>query len=164
MRIKGRKFNFLIQNKRLPNGRVTRLEFIEHPGAALIVPYQDERHIIFLSQYRAVLGKRILELPAGTVDPRESPFVCAQRELIEETGFSACRWGKLGSIYPVPGYSTEVIHIFSAKKLQRTPGIQDDDEIIKIHILNRLQVRKLFRQKKIVDAKTICGLILCGWL
>lgn len=135
---------------------------IEHPGAALIVPFLSSDRIVFLRQYRVVMKKELYELPAGTKDKGESPLACARRELPEETGYSARKIKKLGFIYPVPGYSTEVIHIFKAEGLKPQKAEQDFDEIIRTVVLSRAQVRKLFRQGKIHDAKTICALAFCG--
>ncbi len=97
--------------KKLPNGNSVQLDLIVHPGAALIVPFLGKDRIILLRQWRAVLNKYLLELPAGTLDKGESILTCAKRELIEETGYASQKMTKLGRIYPVPGYSTEIIHI-----------------------------------------------------
>ena len=162
MRIQGKKFTYIQKQQRLPNGVVTRMEMIEHPGAALIVPFLSPNKIIFLRQYRAVMKKVLYELPAGTTSPGESPLACARRELPEETGYSARKIKKAGFIYPVPGYSTEVIHIFMAEGLKPQKAEKDFDEIIQTVVLSRAQVRRLFRQGKIHDAKTICALAFCG--
>ncbi len=162
MRIRGRKFTYIQKNKRLPNGVVTRLEMIEHPGAALIVPFLSRDKIVFLQQYRAVLGKILYELPAGTTDKDESPLACARRELPEETGYAARKFAKLGYIHPVPGYSTEVIHIFQAEGLRPQKAEKDFDEIIRTIVLSRSQIRKLFRAGRINDGKTICALAFAG--
>ena len=163
-KIRGKKITYSIQRKHLPNGRVVDIDVIEHPGAALIVPCFDDGKIIFLRQYRAVFGRYLFELPAGTLDREEKALNCAKRELIEETGYAAKRWVKLGKIYPVPGYSTEVIYIFKAEGLRRQEAEKDFDEVIEPIILTRQQIRKLFQKGQILDAKTICALALGGWL
>lgn len=164
VRVKGRKFTYLQQKCRLPNGVVTDLEMIDYPAAALIIPFVARDKIIFLKQYRPVLKKYLYELPAGTCDQHESPYACARREVIEETGFAARLWKKLGKIYLAPGYSTEVIHIYAAGKLSPAQAEADRDEIIKIKIFTRQQVYDLVRKGVIVDAKTLCALMLCKWL
>ena len=89
---------------------------------------------------------------------------CAQRELIEETGYSGARFKKLGQVYPVPGYATEVMTIFSARALSPAYAAADADEVIRVKIFTKLQLKELFKSGKIKDAKTICGLTMCGIL
>lgn len=164
MKIKGKKFVYQVKKVRLPNGATTSLEMITHPGAALIVPFLSPDKVIFLRQYRAVLGQYLLELPAGTLDPAEAPLACARRELTEETGYRAGRITRLGQIYPVPGYSTETIHIYRAERLTPCHAEKDADEIITLKVLTRRQAQDGVARGRIRDAKTICALALCGWL
>ncbi len=164
MKIKMKKFTVGIQKKRLPNGMEAEMDVIEHPGAALIVPFLTKTKIILLRQYRAVLGKYLLELPAGTLDQKERPLACAKRELMEETNYSARRWKKLGRIYPVPGYATEIIHMYKAEGLTPVIVEGDPDEVIHPFICTRAEVKHLFKEGKIEDAKTVCALALCALL
>ncbi len=164
VRCRGSKFNFAVVRKLLPNGSSIDVDVVEHPGAVLILPFLTRDQLIFLHQYRPVLGRFLLELPAGTLNARERPLVCAHRELIEETDYTAGRLTRLGKIYPVPGYSTEIIHIFKAQRLIKKRGVKDPDEIIEIKILNKLEVQDLVRTGRIMDAKTLAALGLCGWL
>ena len=164
MKIQGRKFTFWKSQRRLPNGVSVQLDYIEHPGAALIVPILNKNTLIMLRQYRAVLKRYLFELPAGTLDRGERPLQCAQRELVEETGYAARRFKKLGFIYPVPGYSDEIIYIYQAEDLSHRVGQKDADEILHPRVFSRTQIRRMFRAGQIRDAKTICGLTLAGWL
>lgn len=161
---KGRLINLLIKKVRLPNGYVARLETIEHPGAALIVPLLSKNKIILLRQYRPAIDAYIYELPAGTLDKNEKPAECARREIIEETGFSAGRLIYLGKIFPVPGYSNECIKIYKAQALHKEERRAEKDEVIKSYVFTRAGIRKLFKAGKIVDAKTISALAIIGWL
>ena len=161
---RGRILKLIAKTVRLPNRHVMKLEVILHPGAALIVPFLDKDRIIFLRQFRPVVNAYLFELPAGTIEGKESPLSCAKRELTEETGFSSDKFRLLGSVYPVPGYSTERIFIYRATELKKTQTAAEADEVINIRILNKHKAQKLFRDKKIVDAKSICALALCGWL
>jgi ADP-ribose pyrophosphatase len=145
---------------RLPNGYKITLELIKHPGAVLIVPILNDGSIVFIRQYRPAIASYIWELPAGTLKAGEKPAVCAQRELIEETGYRAGSLKKLGFIYPAPGYTTEKILIFSATKLLKVPAQQEADEVITVVPKTPAQVRNLLKIGKIVDAKTICALAL----
>jgi len=164
MKIKGRKFTFCRTRRRLPNGVTAGLDYIEHPGAALIIPFLGRDRLIMLRQYRAVLGRYLYELPAGTLESGERPLACAKREIVEETGYAARRFKRLGLIYPVPGYSDEIIYIYQAGGLTRRSAAMDADEIITSRIFSRRDVSRMFRAGKIRDAKTICGLTLAGWL
>ncbi len=160
MRLKGKKISFAVVRKKLPGGRTVNVDVVEHPGAVLIIPFLSRDKIIFLHQYRPVLGKYLLELPAGTLGKRERPLDCARRELVEETDHRAGRCVRLGKIYPVPGYSTEVIYIYKAEKLVRQKGTKDTDEVIRTRILGRSEVKKLLRSGRITDAKTLAALVL----
>src|SRR5580704_18107587 len=102
------------QTVKLPNGRTIRITYINHLGAVIIAPFLNKNTVVMMRQYRPALKKYIYELPAGTLDPNESITACAHRELLEETGLVSKKLSKLGAIYPVPGYSTEVIHIYKA--------------------------------------------------
>ncbi len=164
IRFKGNLLHLTVEKKRLPNGVNATLEIIRHPGAVLVIPFLTDRRSIFLRQYRPVIGQYLYELPAGTLKKNESLVACAKRELIEETSFAAGKLTRLGKIYPVPGYSTEVIHLFAASQLNRVCGQLDPDEIIKTIVLSRGELRQLFRAGRIVDAKTICALAKCHWL
>jgi ADP-ribose pyrophosphatase len=161
---KGKLLKVYVRKERLPNGYLATYEMIKHPGASLIVPFLDKNTVILLRQLRPVIDSYIYEFPAGTLDKSESPLACARREIIEETGYSAKRFTLLGSIYPVPGYSTEKIFIYKAEGLKLATRIPEEDEVIEHKPFTRSQVKRLFKQGKIIDAKTICGLALCGLL
>jgi len=156
----GRVFNLVRENVTLDNGVITDMEFVEHPGATAIIPMLNESRIILLKQYRHALRKYIWEIPAGTIDPQESVINCAKRELIEETGYSAGQWRKLGEMTPVPGYSDERIHIYLATDLQPAEQNLDRDEIINVHEIEINEAMGMVKAGKIQDAKSITGLFL----
>lgn len=161
---RGRLLKVFVRKERLPHGFVATYEMIRHPGASLIVPFLNSHTVIMLRQLRPVIGSYIYELPAGTLDKGESPLGCARREIVEETGYRASRYKLLGAIYPVPGYSTEKIFLYKAEGLKPTKRLVEEDEVIESKPFSKSAVRALFRQGKIVDAKTICALAYCGWL
>ncbi len=163
-KFKGKLLKLVTKKIRLPNGYRLSLELIEHPGAALIVPFLNSNTLIFIKQYRPAVGGYLYELPAGTLDPKETPLACARREIIEETGYAAGTMTPLAKIYPVPGYSTEIIYIFKAQNLKIKTRHHEPDEVISLCPLTKSQVKKLFQNKKIRDAKTICALAFCGWV
>ena len=163
-RFKGKILNVSIKKVRLPNGYLVNCEIVKHPGAVLIVPFLGKNKIIMLKQFRPVIDAYIYELPAGTLEKGESPVSCARREIIEETGYASNKFTKLGSIFPVPGYSTEKIFIYKAQNLVELKPFHQKDEVIEIFVFAKKQIQKMFKEGKIIDAKTICGLALCGWL
>jgi ADP-ribose pyrophosphatase len=160
----GKLLRLYSRTVRLPNGYTASLEVIKHPGAALVIPFVRRDTIIMLRQLRPVIGQYLYELPAGTRDRHESARACASREIIEETGYSAGKLELLGHIYPVPGYSTETIYIYKAQQLRQTGVKPEQDEIIESTVMGRAKVLSLFKNRKIVDAKTICALSFIGWL
>jgi ADP-ribose pyrophosphatase len=149
---------------KLPNGTTIQLELVDHPGAVLIVPFLTKEKVILLRQFRAVINTYIFELPAGTLEKGEQPLACARREIIEETGYSAKKFARLGIIYPVPGYSTEKIILYKAEELTERGTACEPDEVIEPIIVTKKIVRELFNTGKIIDAKTICAFAHCGWL
>ena len=149
---------------KLPNGNTIQLELVDHPGAVLIVPFITKATVILLRQFRPVINAYIFELPAGTLEKGEQPLACARREIIEETGFSAKKFTRLGIIYPVPGYSTEKITMYKAEDLTERGMACEPDEVIETVVVTKKTVRELFKTGKIIDAKTICAFAHCGWL
>lgn len=161
----GRIFELLRENITLVNRITVDMDIIRHPGASAIVPISHNDSLILIKQYRHAIGDFIWEIPAGTLNPNETPLECAKRELVEEIGFSANVWRKLGEITPVPGYSDERIHIFLSTDL--TPARQDldRDEMLEVHETRLDEALKMIHEGLIQDAKTICGLFLAThWL
>jgi len=164
MIFKGRLLNVLKKKVLLPNGNKVELEIVKHPGAALVVPFIGNDKIVFIKQFRPVIDDYLYELPAGTLNVNEDITVCAKRELKEETGFIAGKIKKLGEIVLVPGYSTEKIFIFKAQGLKKVDCRNEPDEVIEVEFMSKLKIRGLFKAGKIIDAKTICALAMCGVL
>jgi ADP-ribose pyrophosphatase len=160
---KGRLFRVFKGRKKLPNGRTAYFEEVDHPGAALVVPFIRDK-IVFIRQYRGVIGKYIWELPAGTLDPGETPYACAKREVAEETGYRVKDIRRIGLIYSTPGFCNERIYIFKARCEGRKEKPKLSDELIKTKQLTRREVLKLFRKGSINDAKTIAALGFAGIL
>ena len=158
----GRVFKLYSENISTNRGVTFDLELIRHPGAAAIVPVLDDGTVLLLSQYRHAVGQRIWEIPAGTLDLNETPEACARRELVEETGFEALRWKKLGEIRPLPGYSDERIHLFLADKLNPAKQALDDDEILEVRPRPFTEALEMIYTGRIQDAKSICGLLFAA--
>lgn len=162
---KGRVFTLSRETVALENGVTVELDIVRHPGASAMVPLTENNTLMMIRQYRHAVGGFIWEIPAGTLDPNETPLECARRELIEEIGYSAGAWHKLGEITPVPGYSDERIHLFCAREL--TPARQhlDRDEILHVHEVPFDEAIQMVERGEIGDAKTLSGLFMTRlWL
>ncbi len=149
--------------KRLPDGRRGYFEEVEHPGAALMVPF-FEKKIVFIRQYRAVIKKQIWELPAGILESDETPYLCAKREVEEETGYKVEKVKRIGVIYTSPGFCDERIHIYRADCLSRGKHKRDATEFIRVRHFRKSDVVRLLRNGKISDSKTIAALAFAGVL
>ena len=158
-------FLLVRENVTLDNGVSTDLDYIEHPGAAAIVPLIAPGDVLLIKQYRHALKQYIWEIPAGTLNPDEPVMECARRELIEETGYAAGVWQKLGEITPVPGYSDERVHLFLASELTAARQELDADELLAVHRMPLAQAFDMITRADIQDAKSICALLLAQkWL
>jgi ADP-ribose pyrophosphatase len=146
----------------LPNGTEVRLECIKHPGATAVVPFLSKKKVLLIRQYRPVVDKYIWEIPAGTLNKGESPLRCARRELAEEIGCKAGSVRYLAHIYTTPGFTNECIHIYKASRLKKVSVKPDADEILRVKSFTLTEIRRMFRKNRIIDAKTIAGLAMCG--
>ena len=154
----GKILNLRVDQVQFENSKSTIREVVEHRGAAAIVPILDDEKIILVRQFRYAAGSELLEIPAGTLEPRETPDACANRELEEETGYKSGDIRRILECYVAPGYSTEKIHFYLARKLRRTEMRTEEDERIKIEILPITEALGRIRNAQIQDAKTVCGL------
>ncbi|MBD2344872.1 NUDIX hydrolase [Anabaena subtropica] len=159
---KGRKFDFEVNRLRLPNKAEGEWECIRHPGGALAVPVTPEGKLVLVRQYRFAVQGRILEFPAGTLEPTEEPLETVKREIEEETGYSAQKWDKLGEFFLAPGYSDEIIYAFLARDLEKldTPPKQDDDEDIETVLLTPEEMERAILEGEPIDAKSITSFFL----
>jgi ADP-ribose pyrophosphatase len=144
----------------LPNGRTTDLEMVRHPGAAAIVPFVSDDDILLVRQFRYAASGFILEVPAGTLNPGEAPEACARREVEEEVGHRAGRLDRTGAIYTTPGFTDEVIHLYVARDLVPVRQSLDHDEVLTVERLPFRRALEMIRTGDIVDAKSICALML----
>jgi ADP-ribose pyrophosphatase len=143
----------------LPNGREVSLDIVHHPGAAAVVPFASDDEVLLIRQYRHAAGGAILEVPAGKLDPGESPEVCAARELVEESGHRAGRLEALGAIWTTPGFTDERIHLFAAFDLAPAEGRPEDDEVIEVVRTPLAHALELVWRGELCDAKSALALI-----
>ena len=144
---------------RLANGRQASREVVEHVESAAAVPLLDDGRVVLVEQWRHPVGRALLEIPAGIIDPGEQPAEAMRRELTEETGYAAGRLELLFSTYLAPGYSQELIHIFLAEDLQPAEAAPDDDEIIRVKKVPFEDAVAACLRGELTDAKTVVGLL-----
>ena len=133
---RGRAFTVRKDTLKLPDGRETIYDIIDHPGAVTIIPVDKDGNIYFVRQFRPATGEVLLELPAGTLEKGEDPLDCAAREIQEETGFAARKFTSLGAVWLAPGYSTEYLHFFLATDLYSSSKAGDEDEFISLEVIS----------------------------
>lgn len=141
-----------------PNGKKVKRSLIIHPGISVMVPVLDTVRLILIKQYRYGSKNLLWELPAGTINPGETPLQCAKREIEEEIGYKAKRLEKMISCYSSPHFSTEIVHCFVATDLIKTKINLDDDEIIEAKVFPVKKVKDMINGGKIQDAKTLVAL------
>lgn len=143
---------------RLPDGGESVREFVRHPGAVVVVAQLPDGLVLFERQFRYPLRRAFLELPAGKIDAGEDIFVCAQRELREETGYAAAEWQHVGVMHPCIGYSDERIEIFFATELTYVGHARDEGEFLEILQMDVDAAEAAIHAGEITDAKTITAL------
>lgn len=145
---------------RLPNGNTSQREYVTHPGAVVVVPLLANGNVVLEKQFRYALRQVFIELPAGKIDAGEDILVTGQRELLEETGYSANDWIKLGHQHPCIGYSNEVIHTYLARGLVAGTHRLDDDESLEVFEASFEDCLNMVQSGEITDGKTIIALLL----
>ena len=141
----------------LPDGKHATREFVQHPGAVMVIPLFDDGHVLMERQYRYPLARVMTEFPAGKLDPQEGALACAIRELKEETGYTAREYVYLAQIHPVISYSTEFIDIYLARGLTAGAAQLDDGEFLETFKATVPELLEWVRTGKITDVKTIIG-------
>lgn len=144
----------------LPNGHISQREYVVHPGAVVVLPLLANGNVVLEKQFRYPLHRVFIELPAGKIDTGEDVLVTGQRELLEETGYSATEWIKLGHQHPCIGYSNEVIHMYLARGLQQGPHQRDLDESLEVFEATLPECLRMIEGGEITDGKTIVTLLL----
>ena len=162
--LRGHFLHVLRDTVQLPNQNLATREYVVHPGAVMVIPMLDTPdglRLVMERQFRYPVGQVMTEFPAGKLDPGEDPWLCAQRELLEETGYTARQWARAGVLHPVIAYSTEVIEIWFAKELSLGQRQLDQDEFLDVFIATQAELMAACQQGLLTDAKTLTGLL---WL
>ncbi len=156
----GKVVGLRVDTVRLPNGRLTTREIVEHGDSVAIVPLDAEGNVILVRQYRKPAERTLLEVPAGSVEEGEDPVAAVRRELVEETGYTASQIEPLASFYMTPGFCTELGHAFLATGLIPGKAHPDFDENIQVVRVPLKEVRDIIRRGDIQDVKSIASLLL----
>lgn len=162
---RGAKFDFEVLTFKADDGRDLEREVVRHPGSVVILPIlddQDGQQVVFVRNERLALGKRLLELPAGTLEPPETPDACARRELAEETGYEAATWTPLGRFYTTPGMTDEFMHAYAAAGLRHVGQRLEADERLTVQAVPVAKALAMVGSGELTDAKTMLVLLLAS--
>lgn len=154
---RGRAIHMRVDSVVKPNGKKTTREVVEHVDCVVILPIDSKGNVLLVRQFRHAVGKELLELPAGSIDPGETPEQAAVRELREETGYKPGKLERLGGFYAAPGYCAEYLHFFRASQFEKSPLTAEDTDEIEVVPVSPADVPGLVASGKICDAKTIAG-------
>ena len=159
----GRVFDVDADQVKFPDGSTGQLEMIRHPGAAAVLPLIDplsspDPRVLLIHQFRHAADGFVWEIPAGRLEPGESPEACAKREMLEETGCIADAIDHLASVYTTPGFTDEVIHLYTGEVVEHGDHQRERDEFLEIHTLPWSEVGRMVARGDIVDGKTLCCL------
>lgn len=155
---KGRAFSVTVDDIQEPGLKGKRVrEVVRHGPSSVILALDDTGRVLMVRQYRHAAGLTLWELPAGGVDPGETPAACARRELIEETGYRARNWKKLVRYYPSPGMLDEDMHVFLATGLKPGETRQEEDESITSRFFPVEEIETMIRAGRLLDGKTLAA-------
>jgi ADP-ribose pyrophosphatase len=156
----GRKIRVAVDTTTTADGQTVRRDVVLHPGAVVILPVLDAEHVVLLRNHRFTIDETLWEVPAGTVEPNEPLQACAERELAEETGYTAAKWRSLGYLYASPGVLNEKLHLFIAEDLTAGPPRPEADEQLQAVTVRLDEAIRMCLSGEIKDAKTITSLLL----
>ena len=154
----GRAVRLRVDTVQMPGGRETTREIVEHSDCVAIIAIDADDNVLLVSQFRKPIGKELLEIPAGGINPGEDPVDCVCRELREETGYLPGKVERLGGFYSAPGYCTEYLHLYLATDLTPSPLQAEDTENIRLVRVPLSQVSSLVKSDRVCDGKSIAGL------
>ncbi|HWA38091.1 MAG TPA: NUDIX hydrolase [Burkholderiales bacterium] len=145
---------------RLPDGSESGREYIRHPGAVAIVPLFDDGRVLLERQFRYPHRREFIEIPAGKIDAGEPHLETAKRELLEETGYRAEEWTRIGVVHPAIAYTDEAIELYVARRLTHSERKLDQGEFLETFVVPFGEAIAMIRDGRITDAKTVAALLL----
>ncbi|MFA5760741.1 MAG: NUDIX hydrolase [Dehalococcoidales bacterium] len=155
----GEILNVRVDEIRLPGGRKSTREIIEHSDAVAVVPIDRNGNMILVKQYRRGAGKDLLEIPAGCVEPGENPEETVKRELQEEIGYLPNKITSMGGFYASPGYNTEYLYLYLATELVPAKLHAEDTDSIEVVPVPIKSITDYIKSGKICDAKSVAGIL-----
>jgi ADP-ribose pyrophosphatase len=161
---KGSRIDLVLEPFRRADGTDAEREVVVHPGAVALVPLVDDQHVCLVENQRYAVGKTLLEVPAGTIDPGESPESTAERELVEETGYRAGRIKFIRDWFVSPGFLTEKMYLFLCEDLVAGPTELEPDEKLRPIVLRWEDALAMALDGRIEDGKSIVALLICDQL
>ena len=156
----GRAVKLRVDTVRMPGGRETSREIVEHSACVAIIAVDADDNVLLVNQFRKPVEKELLEIPAGGIEPGEDAVATVRRELREETGYLPQKVERLGGFYSTPGYCTEYLHLYLASDLVPSSLNAEDTESIKLVRVPISQIPGLITSGSICDAKSIAGLLI----
>lgn len=157
---RGRILTLVVDRIIEPSGIEVEREVVHHAGAAVMLPLTHEHEVVLVRQFRYAVDRFLWEVPAGHIAPGERPEETAERELVEETGYYPHRLEKLAAVYPSPGFSDEVMHVFLATQLEKRSASPEEDESIEVGNFSVEDAIALASEGQIADGKTLLSLML----
>lgn len=163
----GRVISLDVDTVRFPDGSTGELEMVRHPGASAVVPLlgasdDPDPELVLIRQYRYAAEQYLYEIPAGRLDPGETPPECARRELLEETGYRAANVALLFTMYTTPGFTDERIHLFLATGLEAGAHQREADEFMELVPTRLSRALAMIEQGEIQDAKSALAVLFAA--
>ncbi len=155
----GRALSVRVDTVDKASGTKTIREVVDHPDCVAVVVLDEQRNVLLVRQFRHPVGKFLLEIPAGGIDPTEEPIDSVRRELQEEIGYFPRKIEKLGGFYSIPGYGTEYLHCFLATDLVPSRLVAEDTGDIEVVRVPAKEIARLITSGQICDAKSIAALL-----
>jgi len=156
----GRAVNVRVDTVEKASGRKTTREVVEHSDCVAVVVLDEQGNVHLVRQFRHPVGKFLLEIPAGGIDPGEGPVDAVRRELQEEIGYFPRKIEELGGFYSIPGYGTEYLHCFLATDLVAARLVAEDTDDIELVRVSPDEIPRLIASGEICDAKSIAALLM----
>lgn len=150
----GRVLHIVLDEVELPDGKKSKREVVNHPGGVAVAALDDSNNVLFVKQFRYPYKEVVLELPAGKLEKGSGPLENGKRELLEETGVIGYSYISLGQIYPSPGYTSEIIHLYACKIKSQNQQALDEGEFLNVEKIPLSKAVEMVLNNQIPDAKT----------
>lgn len=150
----GRILHITLDEIELPDGKKSKREVVNHPGGVTVAALDEDNNLLFVRQFRYPYKEVVLELPAGKLEKGSTPLENGKRELMEETGAEGYSYISLGQLYPSPGYTSEIIHLYACKVKSQGSSNPDDGEFLNVEKIPLDKAVEMVLNNQIPDAKT----------